>query len=933
MDLEMFIYKRYAVVAKYTGTEPNVQIPDVYKGVPVTGIREKAFAHNTKVQRVFLPNTIEVIETGAFEGCTCLTYVGPCLDEAEFESNTLSQLPRILKLIESRAFAESSVENLSIKSDSIVLGDSVFEDCPLLNRVEFPYCQKLYLGKSIFRRSGISALYIPMASVTVLPNSMFAECVRLEEVQLNFAAVGDYSFFKCNNLRMLSIEKPIKKVGMHAFDGCEKLYNPNLPTIHSLVKPLENGAISPFSDEAIQIATHVLDKINSEKKIEKKENSPNVEAGTENKKTLFLLKLSDAAKVIEMPNPLRGKFLEEDQKLLFQIKYPSQFSSLKLQCVDDGHFMAFRPFIAYLQAHSISVHLFGKQQAGLYAVYDVQDDSPDSPLGYSVAFFHKMITQRLQSVPKPARPKEDLQLYAMHGLRECEAYTEICKDILPSWVLSAYYKNSTIAYKAVGSSDAKEHALHAIELLLNIDWMPKAMDVPTVTRAKQILDNAFYGLQEVKLRIMEVISQIRRTGLLPKWGILLHGPAGTGKTSIAKVIADLMGMPIIQMDMSTIGESAETISGTSRIYTNAREGLLLEGMFSVRSSTAVLLANEIDKASNKNRQASSTLLTILDKTGFYENFLEEVIPTDNLFCIGTCNDLDKVPKPLKDRFLVINIPGYSPEEKKIIWNNYALPRAMARSSIAPEQLGVTEEAAELLVSSYALESGVRDLEQYAERLIGDYCRAADLDEQYKHVYSADDIKTLLGPGRRVKHSYVGVAGEVNAAFYHHGEAYFFMVEASVRPGNGKFEVLGPMAKIQEEYCKVAYLCVGNTTCDLSKYDISIFIPYELPEGSHNHVGMACYAAICSKLANINLANNTTCFIGGCDMNGSLYFSESDLGPLLKIIKAKHIKTLYAPIGTGQLLDPSVTGDWDMTVVEAPDAKTLFSLAALGSTNQ
>lgn len=473
---------------------------------------------------------------------------------------------------------------------------------------------------------------------------------------------------------------------------------------------------------------------------------------------------------------------------------------------------------------------------------------------------------------------------------------------------------------------------------MNIDWLPCVVNVPSAEEVRRILDEEFFGLEAVKERIMEVVAQIRRTGKLPKWGILIHGPAGTGKTSIVKAIARIFGMPLIQLDMSSVGDEPDEISGSSRIYTNARPGMMVESMFQIRSSTAVLLANEVDKAGDgkSGRCASDILLSILDKTGFYENFLEEIVPTDNLFCIGTCNDLNKISKPLKDRFLVIDIAGYTPAEKKVIFSDYVFPTAKAKSNILPDQMDLEEEAVDLLVSEYALEPGARDLEQYAERFVGDYCRQSDTDagKVVRKVYTAEDIKELLGPGRTISRHFAINPGQINAAFYHDGKAYFFLIEAAIVPGTGKFKALGPMTKIQEEYCEVAYWCARNTinssACDFSKFDVAIFVPQKIPEGADNHVGLASYAAICSKLMNTNLAINDTCFIGGCDMNGSLYFDENDLTPLLRSMKARGVSTLYAPMGTNRLVNAKANSDCNVTIVEAPDAKTLFSLAVAQS---
>ncbi|MBE6995352.1 MAG: hypothetical protein E7429_01265 [Ruminococcaceae bacterium] len=154
------------------------------------------------------------------------------------------------------------------------------------------------------------------------------------------------------------------------------------------------------------------------------------------------------------------------------------------------------------------------------------------------------------------------------------------------------------------------------------------------------------------------------------------------------------------------------------------------------------------------------------------------------------------------------------------------------------------------------------------------------------------------------------------------------------PGSGKFEVLGPISKLQEEYCKVAYWCVRNTTntsaCDLSQYDVTVFVPQPIPEGTDNHVGLACYAAICSKILNQNLAIKDICFIGGCDLNGSLYFDENDLTPLLRSMKARGVSTLYAPMGTNRLVDTKVNCDCGVAIIEAPDATALFAMAVTQS---
>jgi hypothetical protein len=226
------------------------------------------------------------------------------------------------------------------------------------------------------------------------------------------------------------------------------------------------------------------------------------------------------------------------------------------------------------------------------------------------------------------------------------------------------------------------------------------------------------------------------------------------------------------------------------------------------------------------------------------------------------------------------------------------------------------------------------MEQFAQSFAGHFARAAENTGIMKRVYTAEDVRTLFGPGKRIQRNFAVHPGEVNAAFYFEGKAYFFLIEASVFPGTGNLEILGPIGERQRDYCKVAYWCVRNTInashFDLSKYDVKIFVPSPIPDGVKNHLGLACYAAICSKILNRSLALDDTCFIGGCDLNGSLYFDQSDLNPLLRAMKARGVSTVYAPMGTNQLVDTRVSDDCNITIVEGLDAATLFGLAIAAS---
>ena len=169
--------------------------------------------------------------------------------------------------------------------------------------------------------------------------------------------------------------------------------------------------------------------------------------------------------------------------------------------------------------------------------------------------------------------------------------------------------------------------------------------------------------------------------------------------------------------MSSIHDP-EQLTGSSRVYSNAKPGIIMEAFFAAGESNLVFIINELDKANAGNGKGNpaDVLLTLLDNLGFTDNYMECMIPTTGVYPIATANDKDKISAPLLSRFAVIDIPDYTPEEKKVIFTQFCLPRVLKRIGLQPGECIVTDEAADAVVSRFKGSTGIRDLEQAAEHL-------------------------------------------------------------------------------------------------------------------------------------------------------------------------------------------------------------------------
>lgn len=424
---------------------------------------------------------------------------------------------------------------------------------------------------------------------------------------------------------------------------------------------------------------------------------------------------------VEVPHHIAGGFTNPERSLAFEYydggpKF--HMSTLAMSGAD----IRFRKMFSWLGIHHISVRLSGNQDKDSFYVYRMKAvDPPQDGGGLTTVednFLQYMI-ERLRTSILQAQEEEVPDQMAMSDLPDIVNFMDCCADTLPANIRQWARKNIVTAGQESGNPDERRHAKRALSMMLNIRWKSSYFDPIDPVEARRILDEELYGLEKVKQRVIETIIQINRTHTLPSYGLLLAGPAGTGKSQIAYAVARILKIPSAVFDMSTVRDP-EALTGTSRIYSNARPGRIMEAFAATGSSNIVFVINELDKADseNQNGNPADTLLTLLDNLGFTDNYMECQIPTGGVYPIATANDKNRISEPLISRFAVIDIPDYTSEEKKIIFRDYSLPKVLRRMGMKKEECRVTPQAVDAIIDLYRGRPGCRDLEQAAEHLAG-----------------------------------------------------------------------------------------------------------------------------------------------------------------------------------------------------------------------
>ena len=442
-----------------------------------------------------------------------------------------------------------------------------------------------------------------------------------------------------------------------------------------------------------------------------------------------------------------GIFTDPDKQTAFEFDEEGGTISTDILQID----ARFVNLIRWLGENHIRVRLSGENQAHGYAVYKIRETGygNGNKLSAEDGFLQFMIERLLNSqAPEDLPDEEELDETGDNmKLTSVQSITDfmMCAGrTLPDNIRLWARRNLAVVRSHEVTPEEKRHAQRALSIMMNIQWKTDYFESIDPVEARRILDEEFYGMEKVKQRIIETIIQINRTHTLPAYGLLLVGPAGTGKSQIAYAVARILNLPWTTLDMSSINDP-EQLTGSSRIYSNAKPGIIMEAFSMAEASNLVFIINELDKASagKGNGNPADVLLTLLDNLGFTDNYIECMVPTVGVYPIATANDKSQISAPLMSRFAVIELPDYTFDEKKNIFSQYVLPKVLKRMGLNENECIITKDGLNAIIEKHSDTTGIRDLEQAAEHIAANALYQIEVNNQGSVQFDEKTIYSLF----------------------------------------------------------------------------------------------------------------------------------------------------------------------------------------------
>ncbi|MBB6128288.1 endopeptidase La [Mucilaginibacter lappiensis] len=378
--------------------------------------------------------------------------------------------------------------------------------------------------------------------------------------------------------------------------------------------------------------------------------------------------------------------------------------------------------------------------------------------------------------------------------------------------------------------------INYLELLLDLPWNEFTKDNFDLKRAQKVLDKDHFGLDRVKQRIIEYLAVLKLKHDMKAPILCLVGPPGVGKTSLGKSIAKALGRKYVRMALGGIRDEAE-IRGHRKTYIGAMPGRIIQSVKKAGAANPVFILDEIDKVGNDFRgDPSSALLEVLDpeqNSTFYDHYVEMDFDLSNVMFIATANSLSTIQPALLDRMEIIEVNGYTIEEKIEIAKQHLLPKQREAHGLKLKDVSLKTDVLEKLIVDYTRESGVRALEKKIGSVVRGVAKNIAMEEEYNPVVNKKDIEKILGAPIYDKDLYEGndVAGVVTGLAWTSVGGDILFIEASLSPGKGRLTLTGSLGDVMKESVTIAlaYLRAHSDYFNINpklfdQWDVHVHVP-------------------------------------------------------------------------------------------------------------
>lgn len=377
-----------------------------------------------------------------------------------------------------------------------------------------------------------------------------------------------------------------------------------------------------------------------------------------------------------------------------------------------------------------------------------------------------------------------------------------------------------------------------LDIYLELPWNEFSKDNFDLKRAQRILDRDHYGLKDVKRRIIEHIAVLKLRNDMKSPILCLNGPPGVGKTSLGKSIAEALGREYVRISLGGLRDESE-IRGHRKTYIGAMPGRIIQSLKKAKTSNPVFVLDEIDKLSiGSQGDPSSAMLEVLDpeqNTSFYDNFIEQGFDLSKVMFIATSNNIGNVQPALRDRMEIVQVSGYTIEEKYQIARKHLIPKQIKEHGLQNNIVKLNKHSLIKVIEGYTRESGVRGLEKMIAKIIRNVAKSIALEEDYSSIIDLEDINEILGVSiSKDKYENNDVAGVVTGLAWTQFGGDILFIESALSKGKGNLSITGNLGKVMKESATIALEYI-KSNADLLSIDVNLLTKYNIhihvPEGA------------------------------------------------------------------------------------------------------